>query len=88
MSLTVDATARRVAIQQAIGRTIDQLSTARCANGTSPRAHADWIDLLDTRIAEVAATVLAGSQPVLDDLVGLAADVEGLLEQLMREAAA
>lgn len=84
----VDAIARRVTISQAIGRTVDELAAVRCANGTSPRTSGDWVDLLDERIADVAAVVLAGAEPEQDELVGLAADVQGLLETILREAAA
>lgn len=88
MSELANAVARRGQLQWCVGRTVDELAATRWANGTAPASHADWIDLIDERIADLSASVLAGGTVPVDDLVGLAADLQGLLETVMREAAA
>lgn len=79
MTLT-SALCRRVTISHHIGRTVDELAAVRWANGTAPVTLADRLVLIRERASDLDPA--ASTAELADELIGLAADVHAVLEQV------
>lgn len=79
-----DAVARRVAVWHAVAGASDELATVRAANGTSPADRGDWLAVLERRITDLARP---DGDIDVDQLIGLAADAQALLEHIAAEDA-